>query len=198
MKGIVVFLILAGVMWGSCFAADLTGVWVIKQSKGVAHVTPAEGGYTFIKESYYRGEKETQKGIIRMEGTDLSFQYSLSLSTSGTLENPDRVIENSIEDWVRIKDGEKEVSFDLTGTWAFLDSVVTLRQAGTRLSGVEKKNGETVAEFDGFIDGRLISLKVIRQAKRIHPDFLELVIMDRDTLLYSWGFAEDTYWNRNP
>ncbi len=190
-------MILAGVVWGWCAAADLSGEWVIKQSKGIVRVTPAEDGYAFTKESYYRGEKEIRNGVIRADGKNLSFQYSLSLTTSGTLENPDWIIENSIEDWVRIKGGDPD-PVDLTGDWAFLDSVVTLRQAGNRLTGVEKKNGAVVAEFEGFADGRLISLKVVRQPKRVHPDFLELVVLNRKTMLFSWGFVEDTHWVRVP
>ena len=197
MKRILVLMFLTGVVWVICNAADLSGEWVIKQSKGIARVTPAEEGYAFTKENYYRGEKEIRNGVIRADGKNLSFQYSLSLTTSGTLENPDWIIENSIEDWVRIKGGDSD-PVDLTGDWAFLDSVVTLRQNGSRLTGVEKKNGEVVAEFEGFADGRLISLKVVRQPKRVHPDFLELVVLNRKTMLFSWGFVEDTHWVRVP
>ena len=196
MKRVLIILILAGAVCGMCAATDLSGVWVIKQSKGIARITAAEGEYAFVKENYYRGEKETRKGMIRVNGRNLSFQYSLSLTTSGTLENPDWIIENSIEDWVKVKGNE--TSFDLTGAWAFLDSEMELRQNGTRLSGTQKKEGTVVAEFDGYADGRLISLKVVRQPKRIHPDYLELVVLDKDTLLFSWGFAEDTHWVRIP
>jgi hypothetical protein len=196
MKRIVALLVFSGVLWGISSAADLSGLWVIKQSKGIVQVTPKEGEYTFVKESYFRGEKETRKGVIRIDGASLSFQYSLSLTTSGSLENPDWIIENSIEDWIRVRKGEGETSFDLTGTWTFLDSVVEIRQDGTRLTGIQKRNDEAIAEFEGFVDGRLISLKVIRQPKRIYPVFLELVILEKNKLLYSWGYVEDTHWNR--
>jgi hypothetical protein len=174
----------------------LDGLWIIRQNKSVVKVSQESEGYSFIKESYYRGDKEEREGRLSVRGNELVFRYQGGMTASGTLPDSHHIIENSVEDWVKVKSALDEEHFELTGKWQFLDSEVTLTQKGRTLSGKQIKNGSVVAEFSGFIDGRLISLQVTAQPKRLYPDYIELVIVDTATLLYSWGFTEDTYWTK--
>jgi len=191
-----IMLLILLVLVPAAFTEDFTGCWVVRQTQGQVLISRSGDCYKFTKESFYRGELNTDSGVLDCKGQTGEVIYKNGMKTRIKREDDGHLCENSIEDWVRVDTKPEAGSFDISGTWVMDGGKIVFTQKNNEITGQKFTRGKQISEYSGLIRGRMISLKEHHLAAKKSDSYHQMAILEPEKILMYFGWNGDTYLTR--